>query len=76
MDHIKFQEESSTRRPITKSGSSFARRLIIWGIVKTERQANVIFLVLILMAGVITLYNLKNLTETPPPPVLNETSTP
>lgn len=75
MGQIQFQDESITRRP-NRASSGFARKLIAWGIVKTERQASIVLLILILIAGGITVYNLLNLTETPPPPTLNERSTP
>lgn len=71
MGQIQFQNESITRRP-DRASTGFARKLISWGIVKTERQATVFLLILAVIAGAITIYNILNLTETPEPPILNE----
>ncbi|MFN3692470.1 MAG: hypothetical protein ACK4SL_00015 [Candidatus Paceibacteria bacterium] len=76
MGQIQFQDESITRRAPTRASTGFARKLIAWGIVKTERQANVFLLLLVVIAGAITTYNILSLTKTPPPPVLNEQVTP
>jgi hypothetical protein len=76
MGQIQFQDESITRRSPAQASTGFARKLIAWGIVKTERQANVVLLLLVVIAGAITAYNVLSLTETPPPPTLNEEVTP
>ncbi len=75
MSYIKFQDESITKRP-PQASTGFVRKLIAWGIVKTERQANVVLLLLVVIAGAITAYNVLSLIKTPPPPTLNEEITP
>ncbi len=75
MGQIQFQDESIARRS-PQASTGFARKLIAWGIVKTERQANVVLLLLVVIAGAITAYNVLSLTETPQPPTLNEEVTP
>lgn len=72
MGQIQFQDESISRRSPANASTGFARKLIAWGIVKTERQANIVLFILVLIAGAITVYNVLTLTETPPPPILNE----
>ncbi len=75
MGQIQFQDESINRRAQAQASTGFARKLIAWGLVKTERQANVVLFLLVLVAGAITVYNVLSLTETPPPPILNEEMT-
>jgi hypothetical protein len=76
MGQIQFQDEAIARRSPIHASTGFARKLISWGVVKTEGQANAVLLLLVLAAGAITIYNVLNLTETPPPPVLKEQPTP
>ncbi|MFM2339847.1 MAG: hypothetical protein RLZZ360_483 [Candidatus Parcubacteria bacterium] len=76
MGQIKFHDESTARRNVQGTSSGFTRRLVAWGVVKNERQANAVLLLLIFLAGLITAYNVMQVVETPPPPILNEIPTP
>ncbi len=75
MGQIQFQNEAIVRRAPARVSTGFARKLISWGIVKTERQANIFLLLLILISGAITGYNLLHLTTDPEAPTLNEEAT-
>lgn len=76
MGQIQFQDESVNRRTPSRASTGFARKLISWGVVKTETQANLVLILIMVVAGAITVYNVLNLTETPPPPTRNEQPTP
>jgi di/tricarboxylate transporter len=75
MSQLQFDEEQRTPfRGTSTSRSGFARALIAWGIVKTERQATAILVLLVLICFGIILVNILTIQDTPPPPPLISTT--
>lgn len=66
---ISFDEGGSTlKRRNVVANSGFARRLISWGVVKNETQANLLLLTLVVVGLVITVLNIRSVYLTANPP--------
>lgn len=68
MAQFEFNDENSSRRlNHTTPKSSYANKLISWGLAKNEQQANLYLLVLVIIGfGLIVYMNLKTFSSPPP----------
>lgn len=65
MAQLQFNDENNIRGRKSTPKKGFADRLISWGVVKNESQANVILIVLIVIGLGITIYNVISISKPP-----------
>ncbi|MCU0678443.1 MAG: hypothetical protein MUF19_02545 [Candidatus Pacebacteria bacterium] len=68
MSQFQFDEEQRSVSRNTAGGTTgLSRKLIAWGVVRNQNQANVLLLVVVAICFAIITINLLSLTKTPTP---------